>query len=62
MPDGLETRIEAFVSNYNYHRFHESLNNLTPAGVYYGRGEGILEARAPLKCITIGNRRLQNPL
>ena len=62
LPGDLEARIEAFVANYNYNRAHESLNNLTPADVYYGRGEAILEERRRIKRITIANRRLQHRL
>ena len=62
MPGDLETRIETFVTHYNYNRFHESLNNQTPADVYYGRGEAILEERRRIKRITIDNRRLQHQL
>ena len=62
LPGDLEARIEAFVTHYNYNRFHESLNNLTPADVYYGRGEAILEERRRIKRITIANRRLRHQL
>jgi len=37
-PSDLEAQIEAFVIDYNRHRYHESLDNLTPADVYFGRG------------------------
>jgi len=42
---------------YNTKRYHESLNNLTPAGVYFGRGEQILNERKRLKNQAFINRR-----
>ncbi len=42
LPGDLEAQIEAFVGHYNHHRYHESLGNLTPADVYFGRGPTIL--------------------
>ena len=59
LPRELEEQISAFVENYNNKRSHESLNNLTPADVYFGRGQAILEEREKIKKITIQNRRLQ---
>jgi putative transposase len=38
LPGELEVQIKAFVGHYNHHRYHESLQNLTPADVYDGRG------------------------
>ncbi len=38
LPGELEERICQFVDYYNHERYHESLNNLTPADVFYGRG------------------------
>ena len=38
LPGDLERQITAFVEHYNHRRYHESLNNLTPADVYFGRG------------------------
>ena len=60
LPGDLENQIEAFVQHYNYHRYHESLGNLTPADVYFGRGHAILLERERIKQKTIENRRLQH--
>jgi putative transposase len=62
LPGVLKARIEAYVTHCNYSRLHESLNNLTLADVYYGRGDAILEERRRIKRITIANRRLQHQL
>ena len=42
---------------YNNRRYHESLDNLTPADVYFGRGEKILKTRSKTKRKTIALRR-----
>jgi len=60
LPGDLERQIEAFVENYNNHRYHESLGNLTPADVYHGRGAQILSMREEIKKKTIRKRRLQH--
>jgi putative transposase len=58
LPGDLETQIAAFVDHYNHRRYHESLENLTPADVYFGRGQAILLERARIKRNTITQRRL----
>ena len=45
LPGDLETQIEAFAADYNHRRYQESLGNLTPADVYFGRGQTILLQR-----------------
>jgi uncharacterized protein YbjQ (UPF0145 family) len=55
-------RIAAFVAHYNHARYHESLANLTPADVYFGRAETILLERERIKRKIIANRRLQHQL
>jgi putative transposase len=62
LPGDLEQRIAAFVTYYNHDRYHESLDNLTPADVYFGRGPQILEERDRIKRKTLANRRLQHQL
>jgi putative transposase len=58
LPGDLEAQIDRFIDHYNNHRYHESLENLTPADVYFGRGQAILLERARIKRKTISQRRL----
>ena len=39
MPSDLEAAIVAFVSYYNYRRYHKALGNMTPSDVLRGRRE-----------------------
>ena len=60
LPGDLKAQIEAFVAHYNHQRYHESLSNLTPADVYFGRGQTILLERERIKRRTFEQRRLQH--
>src|SRR5262245_56629374 len=60
LPGDLEAKIGDFVANYNHLRYHESIANLTPADVYFGRAQTILLERESIKRPTIQNRRLQH--
>lgn len=60
LPGDLEQQIGVFVDHYNNHRYHESLNNVTPADVYFGRDKDILKEREKIKKQTIQYRRLQH--
>ena len=60
LPGDLEAQIGRFVEHYNHRRYHESLANLTPADVYFGRGQTILLQRERIKRDTIRKRRLQH--
>jgi len=59
-PWELEQEISRFVEYYNNHRYHESLNNVTPADVYFGRNREILTKRDQIKRKTLALRRKQN--
>ena len=56
-PGELKQRLSEFIEYYINHRYHESLNNLTPADVFYGRDKKILKRRGKVKFDTIKNRR-----
>ena len=60
LPGDLEAQIDDFVEYYNNHRYHESLGNLTPADVYFGRAEQILKQREEIKQKTMNKRRLRH--
>ena len=60
LPGDLEATVGAFVERYNYHRYHESIANLTPADVYFGRDQTIIERRRKIKELTIQKRRLDH--
>ena len=57
LPGDLERAVTDFVEHYNHRRYHESLDNLTPADVYFGRGQRILDVRRQIKQKTITQRR-----
>ena len=59
LPGDLERQIGTFVEYYNNQRYHESLGNVTPADVYFGRDKAIIREREKIKKLTIQNRRLQ---
>jgi len=60
LPGDLEAQIEAFVEHYNHQRYHESLQNVTPADAYFGRAPAIIKQRERIKRKTIEHRRLQH--
>ena len=53
----LPSDLNASIERYNHHLYHESLKNLMPADVYFGRGETILLERARIKRNTFKQRR-----
>jgi hypothetical protein len=57
LPSDLQEHLQRFISYYNHERYHESLNNLTPANVFYGRDREILEQRKQIKTNTMSMRR-----
>ena len=57
LPGQLQARLAEFVDYYNSRRYHESLNNLTPSDVYFGRGQAVLSRRKKIKLKTLELRR-----
>jgi len=59
-PSQLAKAIEDFVEYYNNHRYHESLDNMTPASIFYGKAKEVLSEREKIKRETMTLRRQQN--
>ena len=59
-PWELEQAIEQWVEHYNHRRYHESLDNVTPADVFFGRQQEILSRRESVKRRTLAERRREN--
>ncbi len=57
LPGELKAALQTFADYYNHERYHESLKNLTPADVFYGRGQEILDQREKIKLVTLAMRR-----
>jgi transposase InsO family protein len=60
LPGDLEPQNSAFVEHYHHRRSHESLNNLTPADVYFSRSRAMLQRRENITRQTTQLRRLQH--
>ncbi|MCH7576147.1 MAG: transposase [Candidatus Marinimicrobia bacterium] len=60
LPRELNEAIGRFVTHYNNDRLHESLDNVTPADVYYGRKEELVTQRMITKRKTLQQRKRYN--
>jgi transposase InsO family protein len=56
-PWELEAALRDFVAYYNNERYHESLDNVTPADVYFGRQYAVLTERDKIKRLTMNRRK-----
>ena len=56
-PGELEIALKDFVAYNNNERYHESLKNVTPADVYFGRQHVILTKRGRIKQSTTKERK-----
>ena len=56
-PEQLKEQIGAFIDHYNNNRYHESLDNMTPADVYTGKAKKIKNRREQTKIRTLNKRR-----
>jgi putative transposase len=58
-PSELEQAIASFVRYYNEQRYHEALDNVTPADMYFGRYTAVTTQRERIKQQTLQHRREQ---
>ncbi len=61
-PSELEERIREWVDYYNNHRYHEAIDNVTPADKYFARDQQILKNRMKIKKQTIRERKKINKM
>jgi putative transposase len=59
-PWELERELKQFVTIYNTERVNESIQNMTPADVFFGRDKEIQTARDIIKSMTLKNRKYIN--
>ncbi len=56
-PSDLEDAIASFIRYYNHERYHEALDNVTPADMYFGRYTAVMTQRERIKQQTLQQRR-----
>ncbi len=56
-PWELEAALSDFVAYYNNERYHESLDNVTPADAYFGRKHEVVSERERIKKRTMRKRK-----
>jgi len=61
-PNKLKEEIGRFIWYYNKKRYHESLGNVTPDDVFYGRREKIIKERREKQRLTLQRRKEYNGL
>ena len=59
-PWEVERAVAHFVEDYNHRRYHEALQNVTPADVFFGRQAAILSRRERIKQRTRQRRKCEN--
>lgn len=59
-PNDLKAEVGKFISYYNKNRYHESLGNVTPDDVFYGRREEIIKLRDEKRRLTLLRRKEYN--
>tara|TARA_Y100000768_G_C23986079_1_gene688914 strand:+ start:3587 stop:4564 length:978 start_codon:yes stop_codon:yes gene_type:complete len=59
-PNNLKAEIGKFISHYNKSRYHESLGNVTPNDVFYGKRKQIIKARKEKQKLTFMRRKNYN--
>jgi len=59
-PWDLEKALGSFIDYYNNERYHEALDNVTPADVFFGRHHEVLSERQVIKLETLKKRRAEN--
>ena len=59
-PNVLKGEVGKFICYYNKRRYHESLGNVTPNDVFYGKREKIIKDRNEKKRLTLERRKNYN--
>ena len=59
-PNDLKAEVGKFISHYNKKRYHESLGNVSPDDVFYGKREEIIKLREEKRRLTLVRRKEYN--